>query len=175
MKRIQGEKNQAIIERLDKNHNYRIRWDFKPFYNKEGIETCISFLEKDFNYIPNIDEIKSVILSSINEDTDEKILSGYIWKNMVIWLSQENQFNYKAAYDLAVQTNGKNLPVTFKFGGTENPVYYTFNDIDELSEFYAGAIKHINDTLNEGWQKKDNFDWSIYEKALYEINTCLRF
>ena len=30
---------------------------------------------------------------------------------MNIWLSSENQFNYKVAYDLALQTNGANLPI----------------------------------------------------------------
>jgi hypothetical protein len=40
---------------------------------------------------------------------------------MPVWLSTENQFNYKAAFDLATQTGGKSLPVTFKFGSTNNP------------------------------------------------------
>ena len=40
---------------------------------------------------------------------------------MPVWLSSENQFNYKAAYDLAVQTGGATLPVTFKFGTDEVP------------------------------------------------------
>ena len=39
-----------------------------------------------------------------------------IWNNKRIWLSSENQFNYKVAYDLALQTNGANLPIIFKFG-----------------------------------------------------------
>lgn len=29
-----------------------------------------------------------------------------------MWLSQENQYDYKAAYDLAFQTDGKTLPVS---------------------------------------------------------------
>ena len=41
-----------------------------------------------------------------NKQTDEKILSGFVWKGMKVWLSAENQFNYKAAFDLAMQTAG---------------------------------------------------------------------
>ena len=41
-----------------------------------------------------------------NDERDEKIVSGFVWRDMQVWLSSENQFNYKAAYDLAVQTKG---------------------------------------------------------------------
>lgn len=70
---------------------------------------------------------------------------------MPIWLSSENQFNYKAAYDLAIQTEGANLPIKFKFGTTENPEYFIFESIEDLSDFYLSAMTFINKTLQEGW------------------------
>jgi hypothetical protein len=81
---------------------------------------------------------------------------------MKIWLSTENQFNYKAAYDLAVQTNGANLPIVFKFGDDNETVYHEFNDLNEMSEFYMASIAYIQNTLAEGWQKKDSIDWTFY-------------
>ena len=84
------------------------------------------------------------------------------WKNMKVWLSSENQFNYKAAYDLAIQTNGANLPVVFKFGETNNPVYYKFDDVNELSDFYLSSMKYIQETLAEGWVLKDSIKWEDY-------------
>jgi len=85
---------------------------------------------------------------------------------MPVWLSTENQFNYKAAYDLAVMSQGQSLPVTFKFGATESPVYYTFETLDDISDFYISAMAYINTTLAEGWKLKDGIDWSVYEEAL---------
>lgn len=76
---------------------------------------------------------------------------------MPIWLSSENQFNYKAAYDLAV-TFGGNLPCVFKFGTTENPIYYEFTETEDLTDFYLSAMNYINNTLAEGWKEKDNID-----------------
>lgn len=99
----------------------------------------------------------------MNEDIDMKILSGFEWNGMAVWLSSENQFNYKAAYDLAVQTGGANLPVMFKFGTTENPVYHTFESVDELTQFYVSAMSYINMTLNEGWRMKDSINWDAYK------------
>jgi hypothetical protein len=70
---------------------------------------------------------------------------------MQVWLSTENQFNYKAAYDLAVQTQGATLPVMFKFGTTDKPVYYTFEDMETFTDFYTKAIHYVNTNLSEGW------------------------
>lgn len=69
-----------------------------------------------------------------------------------MWLSQENQYDYKAAYDLAFQTDGKTLPVSFKFGTDESPVYHTFEMFDELADFYTKAVKHIQEMLENGWK-----------------------
>lgn len=58
--------------------------------------------------------------------------------------------NYKTAYDLALQTGGENLPVTFKLGEEDNPTFYEFASMQQLQEFYIGAVKHIQETQKEG-------------------------
>lgn len=95
--------------------------------------------------------------------TDELILSGFIQKDMSVWLSSENQFNYKAAYDLAVQTNGANLPQVFKFGDTLNPIYYKFETVEDIADFYTKASTYINQVLAVGQAKKDNINWDDYK------------
>lgn len=117
-----------------------------------------TFIEK-----PTLTQVKAVITEQINSDIDRKILSGFVWNGMPVWLSSENQFNYKAAYDLAVQTGGASLPVRFKFGTDDNPQYHTFNELDELTDFYTKALSFVDSTLNEGWDIKDSIDWSVYE------------
>ena len=113
-------------------------------------------------------EVKSKLAKYYDSITDWKILSGFEWRGMKVWLSMENQFNYKAAYDLAVQTGGTSLPVTFKFGDTM-PVYHTFNTLEEISEFYTSALSYVNKTLADGWSRKDSLDWSEYERLLTEL------
>ena len=107
------------------------------------------------------DVARKLVENYFNPIIDQEIIEGFEWDGMAIWLSSENQFNYKAAYDLAVQTNGQNLPVTFKFG-KETPQYYVFESISDLQSFYMSAMAYINGVLEEGWRKKDNFDWSLY-------------
>ena len=106
---------------------------------------------------PTNEEVVKAITDAVNAQTDEKILTGYVWRDMNVWLSTENQFNFKAAYDVAVQTGGAILPITFKLGEDEIgvPHYYTFEDMATFSDFYTGAIAYIQQTLAEGWQEKD--------------------
>jgi hypothetical protein len=170
MRRVHGDKGLPLIECINpKIKKYRIRYDIQPYINEEGEEQGITFLESEILHKPYINEVKEIVLSGYNQAIDEKILSGFIWNDMPVWLSSENQFNYKAAYDLAVMAEGKTLPVVFKFGTTYEPIYYEFTTLDELSDFYLRAMKYINDCLSEGWKMKDGIDWSEYEEALKKL------
>lgn len=109
-----------------------------------------------FEHKPTKEEVLAVIVSHVNEQTDLKILTGYEWNGKKVWLSSENQFNFKAEYDLAIQKQGATLPVKFKLGENEGkPVYHTFEDMDEFSDFYTKAIAYVKQTLKEGWAEKD--------------------
>ena len=33
-----------------------------------------------------------------------------------------------------------------------------FVTLEELTDFYTKAMKHVQDTLSDGWRKKDAFD-----------------
>ena len=106
--------------------------------------------------------LKNLVNKFVNSETDARILSGFRWNDIPVWLSSENQFNYKAAYDIAVQTNGANLPVTFKLGTDDKPVYHEFATVEELGDFYIQAMTFITQVLAEGWTQKDSMDYSQY-------------
>jgi hypothetical protein len=153
------------------NGNVIVMWDYQPILSKnskgEEVETPLAtWQEKRFTYTPTLDEIKTIILDYYNSEINNKILSEFYWKGMSVWLSNENQLNYKTIYDIAIQTKGENLPVVFKFGNSDNPQYYAFKTLDELSEFYLGSVAHIQRTLREGWQKKDSINWEVYSEKL---------
>lgn len=140
-----------------RKNKWKVRWNIT-----EKEDGSSDWYEQDYDHKPTLEEIRDTIVKFHNGQVDAKILSGFSWKDMPVWLSSENQFNYKASFDLAVQTNGKNLPVRFKFGTDKDPKYYDFKTVDELSDFYTSAIKFINDTLQAGWAEKDSIDFSVY-------------
>lgn len=152
---------------------YYIRWAPTPVMEHKlneltgemeivGETDLVTYTLESFNRVPRLYEIKNMILNWYNEQVDYKILYGFKWNDMPVWLSTENQFNYKAAYDIAIQTGGKNLPIKFKFGTTENPQYHTFETLEDLTNFYMSAMTYINNCLNEGWEQKDAINWDDY-------------
>lgn len=119
---------------------------------------------------PTLERIKEIVMGWIDGQTDERILSGHTYEGHLVWLSAENQLNYKAAYDLAVQFKGKHgtLPLVFKLGTTEAPIYREFSTLEDLTQFYLGVVAHKTSCLTAGWQRKDNINWDLYEQAIQD-------
>ena len=158
--RVQGDAGVRLLECTNPvKGKWRVRWDVRK--NEDG---SADYMEEEFDHRPTTDEVKSLVIAWYNTKVDEAILSGFTYEDKPVWLSAENQFNYKSAYDLAVQTAGATLPVTFKFGTDEQPQYREFSTLDELTDFYTKAMAHIQSTLADGWQSKDSIDWSAYGK-----------
>lgn len=157
MKRVQGPEDVRLIECVNPvKGKWRVRWDVAT------IDGATSYMEEEYQGKPSVDMVRQLILSWMNDRIDETILSGFTYDGHEVWLSQENQFNYKSAYDLAVQTQGKTLPVTFKLGTDDKPSYATFDSVEKLQDFYTKAVGFIQQTLAEGWKKKDSIDFSKY-------------
>ena len=159
MRRIEGTSGVRLIECVNPvRDKWRIRWDVRE--KEDGTAT---YMEAEFLHRPTADEIRQTIVGWYNQQAEEAILSGFEYEGNMVWLSSENQFNYKAAHDLAVQTGGATLPVTFKMGTDEHPVYKKFNTLGELTEFYRQVMLYIQGVQAIGWEKKDALDLSLYE------------
>ena len=159
MQRTEGTAGVKLIECVSPARNkWRVRWDVQ-----EHEDGSADYMEAEFAHKPTDEEIKAVVIGWYNQQTDQTILSGFEYEGSMVWLSAENQFNYKAAYDLAVQTDGATLPVKFKFGTDDAPVYRVFDQLADLTDFYTKAMRHIQNTLDAGWQKKDAFSLAQYQ------------
>ena len=80
---------------------WRVRWDITP----DG-DGNASYMEAELEHRPTVNKIRTLICGWINDQTTEKIRTGFEYGGHPVWLSMENQANYKAAHDLAVQTGG---------------------------------------------------------------------
>ena len=155
------EKRYGATERHDRLMKIgRNKWELIYGYGTDGVSGW-TYRER-FTRKPTMEEIKEIIIAQINRNVEEKILCGLVWKDMPIWLSTENQFNYKSAYDCARDTAGQSLPVKFKFGTDKEPVYYTFTTFEELQEFYMTSLQFVQQVLDEGWAEKDGLDLSVF-------------
>ncbi len=158
MKRVQGNAGVALLECTNPvRGKWRVRWDVTT--DESGIT---SYMEEQFNHRPSIDEIKSLINEWIDERTKEAILSGFRFEGNLVWLSIENQTNYERDYLKAHFGLPGALPVTFKFGTDNQPIYRTFESKEDIEEFYRGYTSHIRQTQLDGWNAKDAVDLGLY-------------
>lgn len=161
-RRVNGTADVLLLECTNKVMDmWRVRWDVQQ--ESDGMA---SYMEAEFDHRPTMEEIKALIVGWYNGKVDEAILSGMRYEDAVVWLSSENQFNYKAAYDLAVQTQGATLPVTFKLGTDDAPVYKRFENLEELTAFYVAVMSYVQQTLADGWERKDAIDWEKYQELI---------
>lgn len=142
----------AGIEEIDPIRGmWRVRFERESV--DDGAQTC---LYADFDHRPTDSEIIGLITEHYDTECDAECEWGMRYKGLIVYLSFENKFNFKAAFDLALYSQGKSLPITFKLWQDEKtPVYWTFKTLDELTEFYMAAMQHVTATLNKWWAKKD--------------------
>ena len=120
---------------------------------------------KDYDHVPSISEVRNDIEALVNAQTDEIILNGLVWNGKPVYLSSENQFNFKAANDLCIHTGGANLPMKLKLGEdvNGNAVYHTFTKAEVLDGFVTSIFGHILSAIRDGWAEKYSVDYSLYE------------
>ncbi len=139
------------------NENYLLRWDIK----KEDDE--VYTYEECTLKNPTITDIKNLLIDYYNMKCDLEIVQGFYYEGNQVWLTTENIFNYKASWDLAFQTNGANLPSTFKFGSNDKPIYRVFETVPDLQDFYVKSITYIENVLKKYWVIKDGIEWDKYK------------
>lgn len=185
MTRHQGGVNIPLAECTDTRlQTWRVRADIEEYeQQREGSEekdSGVTFIETEFPYKPSMDDVKDFVKAVIDAETDERILTGFVWtvlhgddagKTVNVWLSMENQNNYSEAQRLANMMPDQVLPVTFKLGQNEDgtAVYDTFETVQEINMFYVQVFAYVKQCLDEGWQKKDGFDWTPYEEILNPV------
>ena len=123
---------------------------------------------QEFDHVPTKQEVRDVIISHIDTRTDARILNGYQWtvlhgsdagKTVNVWLSAENQSNYKAKHDVALAyPQLVTFPMRYKISedAQKRAIYEESQDISELATFYLGGIAYIERCIDEGWEEKDS-------------------
>ena len=107
-------------------------------------------------YKPTMEEEIEKSVKMINEETDERILNDFRWRDDEFYLSLENQFNFKNLYDLR---NMKEYPITIK----TKTGFTTLNDVHDVEEFYLAGVEFIENCLKECWERKAQAEEKIRE------------
>lgn len=160
-----SEKQERLLQCINpKKQVYALLCDEQAADDGQG-GTQYRYQYVTFPFMPPLAMIKDTVCGCIDARTRERIVSTLTWNQKPVWLSTENQQNWKAAYDRALQTDGANLPLKLKIGEQDDgtPVYHTFTSVNAFGDFWDTCQQHIHQCLADGWAMKDGMDWSEYE------------
>ena len=118
------------------------------------------YLPKTQNANLSLDIVKTAILNDINARVKTAIISGFVWNEKPVWLSEENQLNFSQAV----------VPATLKIGEQADgtPIYETFDTKTDLKAFNEACTLWKQQCLSEGYSEKDAIDWTPYEALFPE-------
>ena len=118
------------------------------------------YLPKTQNATLSLDIVKTAILNDINSRVKTAIISGFVWNEKPVWLSEENQLNFSQAV----------VPATLKIGEQADgtPIYETFDTKTDLKAFNEACTLWKQQCLSEGYNEKDAIDWTPYEALFPE-------
>lgn len=149
---------------------YDLKEEPLPEDAPEGTMPSYSYATHLFDHQPTHEEVTELIYGAINEACDEAILTGCTYTTLEdtphrcqLYLNQQNQFNWKAIYDMAKHSGGGNLPAILKLGiSDEDAYYYTITTMRQLEHFILSVFKHIETTLASCWMAKQHLNLTPY-------------
>lgn len=119
---------------------------------------------------PTPREIKDIILDTINEETDRRILEGFSWRGLPVLFTEEQKFTHEAAYNLAKELNAAGVyqPIELKMSedGERNDITYRFEDFAELQAYHTAAFLYQQKVYAEAAAERKDIDWSRYDTVI---------
>lgn len=109
---------------------------------------------KEYKGKPTQETVSDDVLSELNSECEKEIREGFRYNEYSVWLSLENQQNYKMLYDYLNNCGTEQTKVKL-YDAQGNGVYMEF-DVKEYQPFYFAIIEYINATLSKYWDIKDN-------------------
>lgn len=114
-------------------------------------ESCY---RKYYDRLPTAEVLTADVEDLVNAWVEDGILTGYVWKGQLVWLSVENQLNYRCAVD-AAELGGLTFPYRVRVVGGDGVGYVELSDAAELRTFWLGVQAHIRKLQEHGWVLKD--------------------
>lgn len=141
---------------------------FYGFYSEADGSTW-EWRQKFHGTPPTPKEIKNIILDTISEEIDRRILTGFSWQGHPVLFTEEQKFTHEAAYNLAKEMAqaGAYQPVELKLSEDEdrNDVSYTFDTFEELQAYHTAAFVYQQQIYAEAAAERKDIDWSRFDSV----------
>lgn len=122
-------------------------------------ENVVCFYQTVYRGKPSVSTIIKDICDDIDVRAKDEIQNGFVYDDIPVYLSVENQLNFSSAYNTAKITNMLE-PITLRVS-TNN--YITFTDIKRIENFINSYTRYISNTLQKYWKIKESIQKDNYE------------
>lgn len=126
--------------------------------NDESDEKVVCFYQTAYLGKPSVSTIIKDICDDIDTRAKDEIQNGFVYEDIPVYLSVENQLNFSSAYSIA-SIGDTFAPITLRLS-TDN--YKTFNSLDELRMFIVEYTEYIQSILKKYWSIKDKLNTNDY-------------
>lgn len=137
---------------------YILKWG-----NKHYKDDLYQNFRRVFKGKPSLEVCKEIIIDHYNNECQNEIKTGFVFKGHPVFLSEHNQTTYNAFCFTAIDSGEEFLPQRLKFGTDEEPYYYVFETLEDVRNFNKQMVRFILETLDKYRIIKDDIDWSLYE------------
>lgn len=121
-------------------------------------ENVVCFYQTVYRGKPSVSTIIKDICDDIDTRAKDEIQNGFVYEDIPVYLSVENQLNFSSAYSIA-SIGYTFAPITLRLS-TDN--YKTFNSLDELRMFIIEYTEYIQYVLKKYWSIKDKLNTNDY-------------
>lgn len=117
-----------------------------------------------FNHLPALDEIKSVIIETVEREFAEKLRYDLEWNGLRVEYTEERKSDLTGLI-VALQGGLIQLPITLNLGTTQNgaPVFHEFTTTEELASVAVALSNHKITICEQEWNEKYSIDWSVFD------------
>lgn len=126
--------------------------------NDESYEKVVCFYQTAYRGKPSVSTIIKDICDDIDTRAKDEIQNGFVYEDIPVYLSVENQLNFSSAYSIA-SIGDTFSPITLRLS-TDN--YKTFNSLDEMRMFIVEYTEYIQSILKKYWSIKDKLNTNDY-------------
>lgn len=143
----------------------RNKWELIYGFGKDNPEDETGYnYRQRYRHRPSMDEIRSAIVSVIEEESAHRLRHGLVWNELPVEYTEERKSDITGLL-VAMQAGIMELPITLNLGSLSDgsPVFHEFTSANEVSQLAKALSEHKVAVCNDEWQEKYSVDWTIYE------------
>lgn len=142
----------------------RNKWELIYGFGKDSEEADSGWNWRErFTHRPTLEEMKSVIIGAIKEESAHKLRYGLKWNGLTVEYTEERKSDLTGII-VGLQGGFAQLPMELNLGSSEDgtPSLYTFTSAEGIGAVAAAIVAHKTAVCKEEWEAITELDMDVF-------------